>query len=54
MQKNWYLGMLGFIGFFTLPSVIPVFTGELSSWELLGVLWFLWFSYFIPVPKNKE
>lgn len=47
-SRFWYLGFLGLIGFAELPPVISFFQGTHSAWALTGLLWFLWFSHFIP------
>lgn len=47
-DKYWYLGFLGFVGFYELPEVIAYFQGDGSAWNLAALLWFLWFSHFIP------
>ncbi len=53
LQKYWYLGFLGIIGIYQWPEVLAFFQGEASFWVLSDLLWFLWFSYFIPQKKNK-
>ncbi|MCG8330094.1 MAG: hypothetical protein MI974_20520 [Chitinophagales bacterium] len=50
-KKHWYLGFLGLIGFYELPHVIQFFNGDATAWSLLGLLWFLWFDYFVPSIK---
>ena len=47
-KKHWYLGFLGLVGFYELPHIIQFFNTGASAWVLLGLLWFLWFDYFIP------
>jgi hypothetical protein len=47
-EKYWYLGFLGFVGFYELPVVMAYFQGTGSAWALASLLWFLWFSHFIP------
>lgn len=47
-SKHWYLGFLGFIGFYYLSDIGSLLQGEASLWALSHALWFLWFSYFIP------
>jgi hypothetical protein len=51
-QKRWYLGFLGLIGVYELPKLIEVFSAGGSWWDLTGVLWFLWFFYFVPERKT--
>lgn len=50
-QKNWWVGFFGFIGFLYLGRIIDVFNGNESSWILLNGLWFIWFSYFLPIRR---
>jgi len=47
-KKYWFLGFLGLIGFYELPTVIDYFQGQTDAWALLNLLWFLWFDHFIP------
>lgn len=47
-HKYWYLGFLGFVGIYYIPYIIDFFQGNNSPWVLTNLLWFLWFSYFIP------
>jgi hypothetical protein len=47
-EKKWFLGGLGFVGFYKLPLVIDCFQGNESLWEATNLLWFFWFLYFIP------
>ncbi len=51
MHKYWYLGFLGFIGFYKLPETISYFQGTGTLWDLSNILWFLWFLDFLPVKK---
>ena len=51
LKKHWGLGIFGFIGFFALPGVWMWLQGEGSASHLLGLLWFLFFDYFIPERK---
>lgn len=56
-QKHWYLGFLGFIGIYYVPTIIDLISigGNLLDWT--NALWFLWFLYFIPdtaISKNDE
>ncbi len=51
-NKYWYLGFLGFIGFYKLPEVLLLFQQKNSIWEFTDLLWFLWFLNFLP-KKNK-
>jgi len=53
-QKYWYLGFLGFIGVYELPSLIATLQGERSWWGLTSALWFLWFLYFIPERRSND
>ncbi|RQO75556.1 hypothetical protein DBR43_09465 [Pedobacter sp. KBW06] len=50
--KYWWLGLLGFIGFYKLRVVVGVFQGTEASWKIIELLWFLWFTYFIPSKKK--
>ncbi len=52
LQKHWYLGFIGLIGFYKLSTVINYFQGNGSIWELINLLWFLSFLYFIPEDKK--
>lgn len=52
-NSYWYLGFIGFIGFYYIPFIILFFQGNNSAWVLSNLLWFLWFSYFIPENKNN-
>lgn len=52
-SKHWWLGFLGFIGFYKLPEVISYFTEGGSAWMLVGLLWFLWFLEFLPKTKSQ-
>lgn len=51
MQSNWWLGFLGFVGFTKLSAALLFLKGNASPAVLLGLLWFLWFSFFIPQKK---
>ena len=48
LQRHWYLGFLGLIGFYSLPIMIAVYQGTEPWWKLSGALWFLWFLSFVP------
>ncbi|MBE0359846.1 hypothetical protein [Pseudoalteromonas aliena] len=52
MKKYWWLGFLGFIGFYKLPVIIDFFQGTGNWFVLINLLWFFWFLEFIP-QKNK-
>ncbi|MGL1922552.1 MAG: hypothetical protein OCD03_16155 [Hyphomicrobiales bacterium] len=53
-QKYWYLGFLGFIGFYFIPHMANVIlNAEGSYWDLTHALWFLWFLDFLPVKKHS-
>ncbi|KFM98799.1 hypothetical protein D0U04_14720 [Bacillus clarus] len=54
MQKNWWLGFLGFVGVYKFPNVIDAFQGEKSWLTLISLIWLLWFGYFIPEKKEEE
>ncbi|PFW58539.1 hypothetical protein COL13_06705 [Bacillus cereus] len=54
MQKNWWLGFLGFIGIYKIPGMIEAFQADGSWLKLIGLIWLLWFGYFIPEKKDKE
>lgn len=54
MQKNWWLGFLGFIGIYKIPGMIEAFQADGSWMKLIGFIWLLWFGYFIPEKKDKE
>ena len=51
-EQYWYLGFLGFIGFYEFPQVLLYFQGEESFWVISNLLWFLWFSHFMPKMDN--
>ena len=51
LDTYWFLGFLGFVGFYKLTLIINCFYGQETFWELLNVLWFSWFLYFIPKKK---
>lgn len=51
-DQYWYLGFFGLVGCYELPTVIAYFQGSGSPWVLTSLLWFLWFSHFIPKKKN--
>ncbi|PCI02924.1 MAG: hypothetical protein COB78_11590 [Hyphomicrobiales bacterium] len=53
MQKHWYLGFLGLVGLYKLPTLISLFQGTGSWWDLSNALWFLWFFYFVPESKAE-
>lgn len=48
MKSTWYLGFLGFLVLLNIDSIAGVFTNGESPWQLLHLLWCLWFIYFIP------
>jgi len=49
MQKTWYLGFLGLIGFHQFPHAWEVLSGQSQDyWGLLSLMWFLWFLNFLP------
>lgn len=52
-QKYWWLGFLGFVGLYKLPTVIGVFNGTEAAWRIIEMLWLLWFSYFFPSMKEE-
>ncbi|MEE9363533.1 MAG: hypothetical protein V3U92_13125 [Cellulophaga sp.] len=54
LEKYWYLGFLGFIGFYELPLVLNYFQGNGSIWSLTHLLWFLWFFHFAPKNDTKK
>jgi len=47
-DKLWWLGFIGFFGLLSLNGILDVFKGNSSYWNLLRLLWFCWFFYFIP------
>lgn len=47
-KNTWYLGFLGLIVFFSIDSILGVFTNNEPPLQLLNLLWCLWFIYFIP------
>jgi hypothetical protein len=53
MNKYWWLGFLGFVGFYKFPEVWAYFDEGGSPWVMTGLLWFLWFLEFIPTKRNK-
>ncbi|SIS98008.1 hypothetical protein [Neptunomonas antarctica] len=54
LKKHWWLGFLGFAGFYKLPQVIAFFEQGGSYLVLLNLLWFFWFMEFIPNKKVDE
>lgn len=48
-MKKWFLGGLGFVGFYKIPLVIDCFQGNESLWEANNLLWFLYF-----IPKSEQ
>jgi hypothetical protein len=54
MKKYWYLGFLGFIGLYKLPTVLSFFQGDGSWVDLLNLLWILWFFEFLPEKSTKQ
>ncbi len=48
MQKHWYLGFLGIVGFLKIDAFLGYFTDGGHWLDLTGPLWFLWFLEFIP------
>ncbi|WP_435260919.1 hypothetical protein [Tenacibaculum sp. nBUS_03] len=52
-SSHWYIGFIGFVGFYYIPFIIAFFQGKSSVWVLTNLLSFLWFSYFIPENKNN-
>jgi len=53
LQPHWYLGFLGFIGFYKLPNVIDYFMSGGSALILFDLLWLLWLLYFLPQDNTK-
>ena len=45
-NEHWWLGFLGFIGFYKINLVISYFTNGESANVFLNLLWFLWFLNF--------
>ncbi len=54
MQNYWYLGFLGFIGFYKLGDFLTALQAGGNWLALTGPLWFLWFLDFIPETTPKE
>lgn len=54
MQKHWYLGFLGLIGFYKLQLAVAPFSGQGPWSDALNLLWFLWFSYFLPKQRTEK
>ena len=48
LQKHWYLGFLGLIGLYKIPTVLVFIDGGGHWLDLANLLWFLWFFHFIP------
>jgi hypothetical protein len=48
MQKRWWLGFVGLIGFYKVPDMVLAWHGRESAWEFLSLGWFLWLLYFVP------
>jgi len=53
MQKHWYLGFLGFVGFFEIGAFLNYIHGDGHWLALTGPLWFLWFLDFIPQARTN-
>jgi ribosomal protein S18 acetylase RimI-like enzyme len=47
-KSTWYLGFLGFLVLINIDAIIGVLTKSEPLWQLLNLLWCLWFFYFIP------
>ncbi len=55
MQKNWPLGVIGFVGFWKIPEIHSFFSEPDGSWwALANVLWFSWFLYFLPEEHSDD
>lgn len=54
MQKFWYLGFLGLIGFYFVPDAIHAFEVEGHWLEAQGLLWFGWFLCFWPEEADTK
>ncbi|MFT6261795.1 MAG: hypothetical protein ACJASH_002372 [Bermanella sp.] len=54
MNKYWWLGFLGFFGFYKLPVTIGFFQGTEHWSVLINLLWFFWFWEFIPKKKSPQ
>ncbi|WP_447726193.1 hypothetical protein [Sphingomonas koreensis] len=54
MQKRWWLGFVGLIGFYKLPDMILAWHSRESAWEFLSLGWFLWLLYFVPEPHRER
>lgn len=55
MQKRWWLGFVGLLGFLKLPAILAALDGTGAPWGLLDYLaltWFLWFLYFVPETRR--
>ncbi|WP_178130300.1 hypothetical protein [Reyranella sp. CPCC 100927] len=55
MQKRWWLGFVGLLGFLKLPAILAALDGTSAPWGLLDYLalsWFLWFLYFVPETRR--
>jgi ribosomal protein S18 acetylase RimI-like enzyme len=48
LNRYWWLGLLGLIGFVYMNDVRNVFINGGNYFLLLNLLWFSWFIYFIP------
>jgi len=48
LKGGWWLGFLGFLGLPHIRTFFHVLKGEAPPFALLGLLWLLWFSLFIP------
>lgn len=48
LNKYWWLGLLGLIGFVYINDIRNVFINGGNYFLLLNLLWFSWFIYFIP------
>ena len=54
MQKYWYLGFLGLIGFYKAPTIWAVIADGAHWMGLSNLLWFLWLFYFVPQTTRKD
>lgn len=54
MQKHWYLGFLGLIGFYHIPAMWAVIANGAHWMDLSNLLWFLWLFYFAPETRKTD
>ncbi len=48
LRSDWFLALIGIVGFIRFPAIIAFFQGNAGILSLLNFLWFAWFLYLIP------